>query len=43
MKTNYIIYGTIALFFIVAYNCWLDQRDQILFEKYTQPVHVQSK
>jgi hypothetical protein len=37
MKPKHFIYGFFAFSFIVGYNCWLIQRDKVLFESYNQP------
>ena len=34
MKRKHIVYGIIALSFIVGYNYWLIQRDKQLFDAY---------
>jgi hypothetical protein len=37
MKNKHILYGVLALSFIIGYNAWLIQRDRQLFEAYNQP------
>jgi hypothetical protein len=36
MKPKYIVYGVLALSFIVGYNAWLIQRDNQLFDPVNQ-------